>query len=177
MYTKRGDRGETSLYGKSRVSKDSAIVEAYGTIDELNSVLGIVISGTADREISAPLKRVQAYLFVAGADAANPFEAGQRGPRLSQAETTALEAMTDELISRLPALRNFILPGGGRTGAALHLARTVCRRAERRLVLASKKGPLNPEMIPFFNRLSTYLFDLARYSNLREKKKETVWRS
>ncbi len=177
MYTRRGDKGETSLYGSARVRKDDPRVEAYGTIDELNSLLGAVTAGTTDATVASPLKEIQRMLFVAGADAASEMKGVQRVPRITSADTLRIEKMTDELLSELPSLSNFILPGGSQTGAQLQLARSVCRRAERRLVTASKSQELNPELLPFFNRLSSYLFNLARWANKRSRRKEEVWKS
>ncbi len=177
MYTRRGDRGETSLHGSARVRKDDPRVEAYGTIDELNSLIGVVVAGTGDATVASPLREVQRMLFVAGADAASELRGAQKVPRISGADTLRLERMTDELLSKLPSLTNFILPGGSQTAASLQLARSVCRRAERRLVTASKSQELNPELLPFFNRLSSYLFNLARWVNKRSRRREEVWKS
>jgi len=176
MYTKGGDRGETSLYGSKRVPKDSIIVDAYGTIDELNSLIGVAISECKYKEIVHSLKHVQRMLFVAGADAACEFGGAERVPRISARDTEELEAMTRALLKKLPTLRNFILPGGSRLGADLMVARAVCRRAERKIVAASRSGGINPELLPFFNRLSTYLFDLSRYANKKSEKKEDIWK-
>lgn len=175
MYTRQGDKGKTSLFGGRRTAKDSPLVEAYGTIDELNCIIGVAVAEAGDNETLSSLKRLQSFLFVAGSDCASEFTHSKGVPRITSSDTAALEAMTDELLSRLPTLRNFILPGGTRLAAQLQLARAVCRRAERRLVSASKKGRLNPELLPFFNRLSTYLFDLSRSVNAGEGKKEDVW--
>ena len=177
MYTRRGDKGETSLYGSRRVQKDSPRVEAYGAIDELNSTIGVIIAGTKDRGTVSALKEVQRLLFVAGADAASELKNSSRTPRITHAETVELEKMTDELLSRLPPLGNFILPGGTPTGAMLHLARATCRRAERRLLTASRSEQMNPDLLPFFNRLSSYLFNLSRFVNRRAGKKEDLWKS
>ena len=177
MYTRRGDKGETSLYGPARVSKDDARVEAYGTIDELNSMLGVVTSNTRVRSLATTIKEVQGLLFVAGADAATEFKGGRIIRRISASDTLRVEEMTDELLTKLPSLRNFILPGGSPTGAMLQLARSVCRRAERRIVTASKSHEMNPELLPFFNRLSSLLFNLSRWANSRTGKKEDVWKS
>jgi len=177
MYTRRGDKGETSLYGPKRVPKDDPRVEAYGTIDELNSVLGVVIAGSRDKKLSSSLRDIQKMLFVAGADAASELETSQGVPRITSADTAKLEKMTDMLLSELPSLKNFILPGGTGTGAMLQLSRSVCRRAERRILTASRTQELNPELIPFFNRLSSYLFNLSRWANKRAGRKEDVWKS
>jgi len=176
MYTRRGDKGETSLYGSKRVGKDSPRVEAYGSIDELNSILGVVVATSKDAETSASLKEVQRMLFVAGADSANDYGGAQKGPRISQADTLRLEEMTDVLSRQLPSLRNFILPGGSPTGAYLQLGRAVCRRTERRLIAASRAEKMNPELIPFFNRLSSFLFNLSRWANRKAGLEEDVWK-
>jgi len=177
MYTRRGDKGETSLYGPRRVQKDDPRVEAYGTIDELNSVIGTIISVTRDRALSSHLREVQRMLFVAGSDAATEMEGRQRVPRIGPSHVKRLEELTDELLAKLPPLRNFILPGGSPAGAMLHVARSVCRRAERRLVTASRSHEMNPELVPFFNRLSSYLFNLSRWANRRAGKKEDFWKN
>jgi cob(I)alamin adenosyltransferase len=177
LYTRRGDRGETSLYGPKRVLKDDLRVEAYGTIDELNSHLGLIISISKEKALVRSLKEIQAMLFVAGADAATEAGASKKVPRIAAADTRKIEAMADALLKRLPPLKNFILPGGSRTGAMLHVARSVCRRAERRIVTASKVHAMNPELLPFFNRLSSYLFILSRWENRRYGSKEEIWKS
>ena len=162
MYSRRGDKGETSLYGSSRVRKDDPRVEAYGTIDELSSALGVVLSGSKDRRLASSLKEIQRMLFVAGGDAATEVHGPLKVPRVTAADTVRLEKLTDELVSKLPPLANFILPGGTPTAAAIHLARAVCRRAERRILTASRSHEMNPDLLPFFNRLSSYLFNLSR---------------
>ncbi len=179
MYTRRGDKGETSLFGSRRVSKDSPRVEAYGCIDELNSSIGVAISFSDSESVSTPLKKVQKLLFVAGADLATELAArgeGEKIPRIKKEDTRWLEKETDELLKKLPPLKNFILPGGGHSAANLQLARSVCRRAERRIVGARGVEAINPELLPFINRLSTYLFNLARYSNFIEGRQEEVWK-
>lgn len=179
MYTRRGDKGETSLYGPRRVSKDSPRIEAYGAIDELNSCVGVAISFSTSESISTPLKRVQSLLFVAGADLATELAArgeGEKVPRIRKEDTIWLEKESDELLKRLPPLKNFILPGGGQSAANIQLARSVCRRAERRIVAVRRVEAINPELVPFVNRLSTYLFNLARYSNSLEGRQEEVWK-
>lgn len=176
MYTRRGDDGKTFLFGARRVSKDDPRVEAYGTIDELNTVIGVVIAVVKNSRVESDLKKVQRMLFVAGADAAAEIGTVRKVPRISPTDTLAVEKMTDDLARRLPNLTNFILPGGSQTGALLQFARSVCRRAERRLVEASRSTELNPALLPFFNRLSSYLFNLSRVANKLEGEKEEVWK-
>jgi cob(I)alamin adenosyltransferase len=177
LYTRRGDGGETSLYGPKRVPKDDPRVEAYGTIDELNSLLGAVIAQTNGRQTVAALREVQRMLFVAGGDAACELGSSQKVPRISASDTARIEEMADSLLAKLPPLKNFILPGGTRTGAMLQVARAVCRRAERRVVTASTAHKMNPELRPFFNRLSSYLFNLSRWANRNAGKKEEIWKA
>lgn len=176
MYTRRGDKGETSLYGQKRVPKDDPRVKAYGTIDELNSILGVVAAGTESKALTDSLGRVQRLLFVAGGDASCEPGAGAKIPRITAADTRLLEEMTNALLAKLPSLSNFILPGGSSAGAMLHVARAVCRRAEREILAASRSYAMNPELLPFFNRLSSYLFNLSRWENRREGKKEEIWK-
>jgi cob(I)alamin adenosyltransferase len=176
MYTRKGDKGVTSLYGSKRVAKDSPRVEAYGSIDELNSLLGVVISLSKDMKMSTSLKEIQRMLFVAGADSAAEYGDSQKVPRISASDTLRIEKMTDDLILRLPMLRNFILPGGSPLSAYLHLSRAVCRRAERRLLTASRSEKMNPELLAFFNRLSSYLFNLSRFANKEAGRKEDIWK-
>ena len=176
MYTRRGDRGETSLYGPERVQKDDTRVEAYGTIDELISLLGVVITVSKDRSLRTSLKEVQRLLFVAGGDAASDLRGAPAVPRIGAAETARIEELTDELAEKLPPLANFVLPGGSQVGAMLQFARTVCRRAERRVLTASRSHEMNPELLPFFNRLSSYLFNLSRWASKKAGKKEDIWK-
>jgi cob(I)alamin adenosyltransferase len=177
VYTRRGDRGETSLFGPTRVSKDDPRVEAYGTMDELNSWLGLIIASTRDRALASSLKEIQKMLFVAGGDAACELAAPQKVPRITRADTLKIERMTNELLAKLPPLKSFILPGGTPSAAMLHVARSIARRAERRLVTASRSGDMNPELLPFFNRLSSYMFNLARLTNMKARRKEVAWKS
>jgi cob(I)alamin adenosyltransferase len=157
------------------VSKDSPRVEAYGTLDELNSYLGVVISECRNRSIARSLREIQRLLFVAGADLATNL-GGREVARISAKDTKLVEEMTDELLARLPRLTGFILPGGSVLAARLQFARTVCRRAERRVVAAGKSERLNPELVPFLNRLSSYLFNLARHANHLSRVKEVSWK-
>ena len=178
MYTRGGDRGETGLFGAKRAPKDSVRIEAYGTIDELNSGIGLATSICKRAEIADQLKWIQNRLFVAGGDLAThmPNAPGaDRVPRIRKEDIILIEGSIDELQKKLPRLTNFILPGGSPVSAHLHLARAVCRRAERRVVSLSKAETINPEMVPFLNRLSTYLFNLARYANSLEGIPDEPW--
>ncbi len=177
MYTRQGDRGKTGLFGARRVAKDSPLVEAYGTIDELNSSIGLAMAFCDNSEILLQLRELQRLLFVAGADLASeaPESGRDRSQRIAREDTTKVEGSIDLLLKKLPRLTNFIMPGGGKVAAHLHLARSICRRAERRIVSAGKLEKVNPELVPFFNRLSTLLFDLARYANIVEGKQDDIW--
>jgi cob(I)alamin adenosyltransferase len=176
MYTRRGDKGETSLFGPRRVSKDSPRVEAYGTIDELNSYLGVILSECRDPMTTKSLKIIQKLLFVVGGDLASD-STSSGVPRISAEDTLRLEKMTGDALKHLPPLRNFVLPGGTKTGSELQFARAICRRAERRVVTTSKTEEINPELLPFLNRLSSYLFNLARVVNAKSRKKEEIWKA
>jgi cob(I)alamin adenosyltransferase len=177
LYTRGGDKGETSLYGASRVAKDSPRVVAYGTVDELNSCIGVALAACTHDEVSRPLKRIQAELFVAGADLATELSAkgGAQVPRIQKEDIQRLEKMVDELQGKLPKLKSFILPGGSRLSSSLHLSRAVCRRAERSVVTLARAEKINPELVPYLNRLSTYLFNLARRANVLEGFGDEVW--
>ena len=176
LYTKRGDAGETDLFGAGRVPKDVPRVEAYGTVDELNACLGVAMTefrAGRDHDLIAPLTWVQAQLFVVGGDLAAPDSASV--PRTPDDLPAHLEAHIDQLEGELPELRAFILPGGGRAGAQLHVARTVCRRAERMAVTLAAIERTNPAIITFLNRLSDLLFVMARVANHREGIPESEW--
>jgi cob(I)alamin adenosyltransferase len=174
IYTRTGDTGETGLVGGTRVPKDSTRVEAYGSVDEINSALGLARSALSDDEISLVLEELQKDLFVAGADLAGD-KRGQEVPRITKERVFELERIIDRFENELPPLRAFILPGGGRAGASLHFVRAVARRAERRIVTLSKKEDINEQLIPYINRLSDLLFVLARVVNHRDKQTEVEW--
>ncbi len=170
IYTKTGDRGETGLLGSGRVSKASPRIEAYGTVDELNAVLGLVAVELADDpEMGKIVEHIQNDLHRVCADLASPDLADERIPRVKARHVEALEELCDRLEEELPPLRQFVLPGGARAAAGLHWARTVCRRAERRVValVESERDRVNPEVVRYLNRLSDLLFLLARRANLR----------
>lgn len=168
IYTKTGDNGETSLFGGKRVWKDDLRIAAYGTVDELNAVIGIALTEIDDKELCSLLLSLQNELFVLGSDLATPLDKGNKGfviPRIEKENYQRLELLIDKYEAKLPELKNFILPGGSKGAANLHLARTVCRRAEREVVSLSKNEEINSEVEIYLNRLSDLLFVLARYQN------------
>ena len=168
IYTKGGDKGETGLYGGERVSKDSLRIETYGTVDELNSFVGLTLSEVSDSEIKKLLKQIQNTLFVLGSDLSTPDNEKNKAhqiPRITRSNYEEIEREIDKFDARLDELRNFILPGGSKGAALLHICRTVCRRAERRVVSLKNKVNLNPDIIILLNRLSDLFFVLARYEN------------
>jgi len=181
IYTRTGDRGETKLYGGRKVAKHDARVEAYGTVDELNALLGLVLALDPDRDLgTGDLSDVQSDLFTVGATlaAAEPEKARADGsiPELAPARITALEAWIDRLDGTLAPLDSFILPGGCPAGAQLHVARTVCRRAERAVTRILPDRPdLADAILPYLNRLSDLLFTLARSVNTRSGTSEARW--
>lgn len=178
IYTKTGDTGDTGLYGGRRISKDTKRVEAYGTIDELNACIGFAASQIQDSETRSILARIQNELFDLGADLATPNEHPKaEGLRITSDLTASLEHLIDRFQEILPPMTHFILPGGSKSGAALHLARTVCRRGERCVVSLSKTDSINPETLRYLNRLSDLLFVLARLVNHRSGTNEPFWRS
>jgi cob(I)alamin adenosyltransferase len=176
VYTRFGDKGKTSLYGGKTVSKGSLRIDAYGSLDELNSWLGIILTEIKDTKIKKELLIIQNDLFRIGASFASEVGDPNIGEYLRK-RVKEFEKQMDDLTKKLPELENFILPGGGRTGSNIHIARTVCRRAERRMVELSEKEKVNKETLIFINRLSDLLFTFARYINYKEKKKELLWKT
>jgi cob(I)alamin adenosyltransferase len=177
IYTRTGDSGETGLFDGTRVPKSDARVDAYGEIDELNAVLGVARAAGVDPEIDEMLVRLQRDLFALGARLADP--ARRIADRVTKAtltseDVTRLESWIDRLEEELPPLRRFILPGGSTPGAMLHLARTVCRRAERRIVGLGRDA-VDPVLVTYVNRLSDLLFVVARVVNTRAGVSETPW--
>ncbi len=177
IYTRTGDDGTTGLFGGGRLLKSHPLLEAYGTVDELNAVLGIVLLYPLPPEVQADLRTLSSWLFIVGADLATPLEARTRAsiPCITEEHVRWLEERIDAYEAELPPLRNFILPGGEPAAAHLHLARTVCRRAERAVVAAAERERLNAALLPFLNRLSDYLFIAARLVNYRAGKADTLW--
>lgn len=183
IYTRTGDRGETGLFGGGRVAKDHARVEAYGDVDELNSVLGLAagrLLAAGEEELARGVRELQADLLTVGANLATPRpEDGGREnahvPALPAGRVGELERWIDAAERELEPLRSFILPGGTEAASFLHLARTVCRRAERRAVALAREAHLDPELVVYLNRLSDLLFTLARLANRRAEVEDVPW--
>ena len=175
IYTRGGDQGETSLGDGSRVSKLDCRIGAFGTVDELNSALGVVLAGDVPQEMREPLERVQNELFDVGADLSVPWGVTDR-LRVEQTLIDRLEELCDAFNTDLPELRSFVLPGGTETAARLHVARTICRRAEREVLLGAQEVELNPLVLGYLNRLSDLLFILARAANAAAGRDEPLWR-
>lgn len=177
IYTKTGDRGSTSLFGGKRVPKDALRIEAYGTVDELNSHLGIIRALNPLPEIDAVLLALQSSLFTLGADLATPQNKKSGSiQRVQPNDIRELELMIDRIEATLEPLRAFILPGGSPVAAQLHAARTVCRRAERLTVGLVRKKEVSSHVLIFLNRLSDLLFVLARRSNALANTPEMQWK-
>lgn len=174
IYTRTGDLGQTSLFGGARVAKNDARIEAYGTVDELSSFLGVARASGLPAEVDAVLEGVQRDLFDVGAHLASPGTSRFAG--VDAQRITDLEREIDAMERELAPLVNFILPGGSLPAAQLHVARTVCRRAERRVVALHDQSPPTLAAVAFLNRLSDYLFVAARFANRRADVKDVEWR-
>jgi cob(I)alamin adenosyltransferase len=179
VYTRTGDDGTTSLGVKTRVAKDDARVEAYGTVDELNSALGLVLALGVVAALEEPLRRVQNDLFHLGSDLCIPESEKEslQVPRIEERHVTLLEQWMDAWSAEIEPLANFVLPGGAATAAALHIARAVCRRAERRVVTLARQQEVGAFTVRYLNRLSDTLFVAARLENARRGVAEPVWDS
>lgn len=182
IYTKTGDKGETSLYGGTRVSKAAARVESYGTLDELNAFIGLAKAEISDEKVLSQLQKIQFDLFTVGSEAATPtdkmFLANGKSRLdllISEEEIIELEHWMDDFDAELEPLKFFILPSGGKAAATIHVCRTVCRRAERSMVFLRETEEVRPELIKYLNRLSDYLFVLARYISKISGEKEDFW--
>ena len=173
IYTRGGDQGETSLGDGSRVSKLDCRIGAFGTVDELNSAIGVVLAGDVPEAMREPLSRIQNELFDVGADLSVPWGVTDR-LRVEQPMIDALEQLCDDFNADLPELRSFVLPGGTEAAARLHVARTICRRAERDVLLGAQVVDLNPLVLRYLNRLSDLLFILARAANAGGE--EPLWK-
>ena len=184
VYTKRGDAGPTSLVGGQRVRKDDLRIESYGTIDELNSFIGLARESALELSVGTPalgelagiLRRVQHELFNAGSELATRAEdLHPKQPRITAAESTQLEREIDRMNEPLPPLRSFVLPGGCALNAQLHICRTVCRRAERICVALAAREPVEPAIVTYLNRLSDALFVWSRWASLQLGAVENLW--
>lgn len=174
IYTRTGDAGETGLFGGQRVRKDDLRVQAYGTVDECNAALGVARAAGPDPALDAVLAVVQNQLFVVGADLASPGESPYI-PRVSAELTSFLEEQIDAMEAELSPLKQFILPGGHPVASHLHLARTICRRAERVVVTLAAEEEVRPEILTYLNRLSDFLFVAARIANARAGVSDVPW--
>ena len=177
VYTKKGDDGSTGLIGGTRVTKDDVRIEAYGTVDELNSWIGLVRDQAALAEYKSELIAIQETLFTIGSHlAADPEKNQMQLPGINKSAITTLENSIDIMEEKLEPMKNFILPGGNKYVSKIHITRCVCRRAERRVISLSKKALIDPILVHYLNRLSDYLFVLSRRINLTEKGEETPWK-
>jgi cob(I)alamin adenosyltransferase len=179
VYTRKGDRGATRLGGGQEVAKTDLRIEAYGTIDELSSHLGVAAASNLDPDLVAVVRTIQNELFHLGSDLCFREEDKERKPvpRIEERHVQALELSMDRWTEDLGPLENFILPGGSLAAAHLHVARTVCRRAERCLVALQSREPIGRWTLPYVNRLSDALFVMARWENHRKGMDETCWNS
>jgi len=179
VYTRTGDDGTTGLGGGQRVPKDSARIEAYGTVDELSSAIGVALALGLEAKLASTLLRVQNDLFNAGSDLCilEEDKVKRPVPGIEERHVAALETLMDELSEELAPLANFILPGGVPGAAQLHVARTVCRRAERLVIRLAREEPVGPYVVRYLNRLSDALFVMARYENLKRGASDVLWDS
>ena len=186
IYTRTGDKGKTSLMSGQRVSKNDIRVDAYGTVDELNSIIGVVITEVKSSKLKVKsyslklkveLVKIQNDLLDIGSNLANPTISHEPlTMNYLQQRVKEFEKFIDNMTEKMPPLKNFILPGGGKAGAMLHLARAISRRAERKIVTLNDKQKIDNNIIIYVNRLSDLLFTMARFANFKEKKKEVIWR-
>ncbi|HEV8118876.1 MAG TPA: cob(I)yrinic acid a,c-diamide adenosyltransferase [Thermoanaerobaculia bacterium] len=179
VYTRTGDDGTTGLGAGGRVGKDSPRIEAYGTVDELNSAIGLALAMGVNDALAPALASIQNDLFHLGSDLCVPEEekASRPVPRIEERHVTALEELMDRLSDELAPLENFVLPGGTPSAAQLHVARTVCRRAERVVIALSRSEKVGPHTIHYLNRLSDALFVMARHENKRRGAPDVLWNS
>ncbi len=183
IYTKTGDKGDTALVGGERVPKDDLRIEAYGTIDELNATIGQALShlSLSETALSADLIKIQHHLFDLGSELASLSDRKSRAktniPQASAKKVGWLEKQIDQYTKELPPITYFILPGGSVAASSLHISRTVCRRAERQIINLSGERPINPELIKYINRLSDFLFTVARYANLKAGVGDVRWQA
>lgn len=177
VYTKGGDKGETSLVGGTRISKDHDKIEAYGTVDELNAWIGVLSDAPENSNRSELLKEIQDRLFTVGAElASEPEQNRKKLPELFESDVELLEKEMDKYTEVIPPLRAFVLPGGHPLVSYAHVARTVARRAERQVIRLSHSEPVNPLIIKYLNRLSDYLFVLSRKITQEQGATEVTWK-
>ena len=177
IYTKTGDDGTTGLLGGRRTEKDTARIESFGCVDELNCAVGMANCATNDNELSQILVQIQNHLFELGADLATPEDEKASIPRINEHHIRELEDRIDNFWPSLPPMKHFILPGGCELAARLHLARSLCRRAERHAVTLSRSEPIKPDVKTYLNRLSDLLFVLARRANQLANVEDVPWNS
>lgn len=178
IYTKKGDQGHTSLLGGTKVSKSHLRIEAYGMVDELNAHIGLVWAYFEDIQVRANLHQIQSVLFTLGSHLACDNPTAQKMlPTFNEGWLAFLEQEIDQMQDKLPELKNFILPTGSALISQVHVARCVCRRAERAMVTLHENEPIELLMIQYINRLSDYLFVLARYAAKQEQKSEVIWKA
>ena len=175
IYTKTGDDGTTGLFGGARLPKDDIRIEAYGTVDELNAVIGLLMASIPDHQIDQLLQTIQSRLFTVGANLASQPGKDMITPDLLDEDVELIEVSIDKMQETLPELKHFIMPGGSASVSAAHLARTVCRRAERRCVTLSHSSEVDSIIILYLNRLSDFFFVLARWLGAREGVEEIKW--
>jgi cob(I)alamin adenosyltransferase len=176
IYTRAGDKGQTSLGDGSRVTKLDCRIGAFGTVDELNAAIGVVLADDLlPQKLREPLERIQNELFDVGADLSVPFGVTDR-LRITQGSVDRLEELCDELNADLPELKSFVLPGGTEAATRLHVARTTCRRAERDAIVANEENGINPLVLTYLNRLSDFLFIAARTANAAAGRDEPLWK-
>lgn len=176
VYTKTGDKGSTALFGGARVPKNHIRIESYGTVDELNAYIGLIRDNLVDERLREVLKEIQDRLFTLGAIlATDPSKDNLKTPDLQEADVSYLELEIDGMEESLPTLKHFILPGGHPTVSFCHVARCVCRRAERMTVALNENEPVLPVVMQYLNRLSDYLFVLGRYVGLLLEAEEVCW--
>jgi len=178
IYTKTGDEGETGLFGGDRVTKDSPLISTYGTIDELNAFIGYTITEINDTGVKENLFTIQNYLFTVGSDLATPNTPKNEKLNIQRTPDSfykEIEKMIDHYDAQLEELRNFILPGGSKSSALLHICRTVCRRAEREVVALKKTVTIGDNILIFLNRLSDLFFVLSRFENKVSNHPDTIW--
>jgi len=178
IYTKTGDKGETGLFGGSRISKNSPRIEAYGTVDELNSFIGLAITEVKDESVKSLLNKIQNRLFSVGADLSAPISSGDVKKNIVRIPSDFyedIEKSIDFFEEKLDKLKNFIIPGGTKSAAFLHICRTIARRAERRVVALNSLEQINGNIVIFLNRLSDLFFVLSRYENKISNHPDTIW--